>query len=356
MSDYTKWLPWQKEMAGLAVLYRISVVGEEIPLVTMGSDYDFIEILLSDMSSKSLLIPGKGAKGTRWVVAPKGQEAIRTAIRMYDHLLKFEIFAKIDITRSLGEGEAHPDNPTQAYDNVYDPRFGDPNQKDQPGNWEDMRLAVMTFLSTASEEVGELNPYKVVFLQKLAAGALMEKDFWFNLRLGTVFDGISAIVDSAIKWRDVAESEADAVNAMRLIYTAGMLEQRKRDGKECTNCGTPLAIYAAQAVAAGKTLDTCPNPECQASFNPPPKTGLECPNCHSDIDPSQTICACGARLDYSLPPGTVQNRVVEEVVEETEVVWGTYYDPLFVPYGYYDPWTWSVGDALAFGIVCAVLW
>jgi hypothetical protein len=29
---------------------------------------------------------------------------------------------------------------------------------------------------------------------------------------------------------------------------------------------------------------------------------------------------------------------------------------LFVPYGYYDPWAWNATDAIAFGVVCALLW
>lgn len=355
MADFMeKWLPWQKEMAGVAVLYRIAVLKEAIPTSTGGTDYEFVDALLNELYRKNLL--QLDPTNTKWVLAPEGEKVLLTARQMYDHLLKFDIFAKMDITRSLTEDEAYPSNPAQAYDNIYDPRFGDPNQKDQPGKWEDMRLAVMTFLSTASEEVVDLNPYKLVFLQKLSAGHLQQKDFWFNLRLGLIWNDINVIVDSAMGWRDVAEAEGDAVNAMRLIYSAGMVEQMKRDGKECTNCGTPLAIYQVQAKLEGRVLDTCPNPKCQAGFSPPPKTGLECPNCHGDIDPSQTVCSCGARLDYSLPPGTMQTREVVEVTEETRTVWGSYFAPAFVPYGYYNPWVWSPVDAMAFNIVCVALW
>lgn len=356
MDFMSKWLPWQREVAGLAILYRLTVMKEKMPVSTGGTDFEFVEPLFDELYKKGMIqfMPG----GTEWEIAPSGVKALRTARQVYDHLLHFDIFAKVDITRSLTPDEASSTDPNQVFDNIYDPRFGDPNQKDQPGKWEDMRLAVITFLATVSDEVVDLNPHKIVFLQKLAAGYLQEKDFWFNLRLGKTFDEINAIVDSALKWRDIAGDEQGAIAAMQAIRTAGMLEQRKRDGKECSNCGTPLAVYQAQATFEGKTLDACPNPNCGASFSPPPKTGLECPNCHADIDPSQTVCVCGAHLDYSLPPGTIQRQEVAETVQETQVVdvWGSYYDPMFVPYGYYDPWLWSPVDALAFGVVCAALW
>ena len=195
-------------------------------------------------------------------------------------------------------------------------------------------------------------------MQKLAAGQLWSPTFWVDLRLGMVFEEIEKIVETAVKWRNVADTEADAVAAMRTLYTAGMIEQRKRDGRECSSCGTPLAIYQAMAKEAGQALEVCPNPNCGASFGAPPSGGgrLECPRCHAGLEASQRICSCGARVDYSLPPGNTSEETVEETVEEVVPAWGSYYDPLFVPYGYYDPWGWSVTDAVAFGVVCALLW
>jgi hypothetical protein len=351
MSD---WAPWKHEMAGLAVLYRLAIVKQEIPMVTTGSDLAFIEPLLDEMYRKGLI---DQQDDVRWMMTDKGAAVIRTAIQMYDHLLKFDIFAKVDLGRPLGADEANPSSPTQVFDNLYDPRFGNPDAGDEPGAWEDMRLAVMAFLQETGGGGGALEPHRIVFVQKLAAGQLWSPTFWIDLRLGTVFEELEEIVASAVKWRDVAGSEEDAAAAMRTVYTAGMIEQRKRDGRECSTCGTPLAIYQAMANEAGQPLEGCPNPSCGASFGPPPSGGgLECPRCHAGLEPSQRICSCGAHLDYSLPPGTIREETVEETVEEVVPAWGSYYDPMFVPYGYYDPWAWTVTDAVAFGVVCALLW
>jgi hypothetical protein len=354
INSMSNWAPWKHEMAGLSVLYRLAIVKEEIPLLTTGTDFMFIEPLLDEMYRKGL-IDQQGQ--LRWAMTEKGGAVIRTAIQMYDHLLKFEIFAKVDVARSLGPDEANPNSPNLVFDNLYDPRFGNPEDPEQPGNWEDLRLAVMAFLQETGGQGGAIEPHRIVFVQKLAAGKLWSPTFWVDLRLGTVFEEIEAIVETAIKWREVADTEEAASSAMRALYTAGMVEERKREGKECSSCGTPLAIYQAMANEAGQSLDACPNPSCGASFGPPPTGGgLECPRCHSALESTQRICSCGAHVDYSLPPGTITEDRVEETVEEVVPAWGTYYDPLFVPYGYYDPWAWTVGDAVAFGVVCAILW
>jgi hypothetical protein len=351
MSD---WEPWKREMAGLAVLYRLAIVKQEIPIVTDGTDFAFIEPLLDEMYGKGLI---DQQEQLRWAMTERGAAVIRTAIQVYDHLLKFEIFAKVDLGRTLGAHEANPNSPNQVFDNIYDPRFGNPQSPDELGAWEDMRLAVMTFLQENGGRSEPIEPPRVVFVQKLAAGHLWSPTFWVDLRLGTVFEEIEMIVDTAVKWREVAESMEDAVLAMRTLYTAGMVEQRKRDGRECSNCGTPLAIYQAISNDGGQPLTACPNPSCGSTFGSAPADGgLECPRCHAALDPSQRICGCGAHLDYSLPPGTIHEKTVSDTVEEIVPAWGAYYDPLFVPYGYYDPWAWTVADAVAFGVVCAVLW
>jgi hypothetical protein len=349
------WQPWKHEMAGLAVLYRLAIVKQEIPIATVGTDFAFIEPLLDEMYRKGII---DQQEQRRWAMTEKGAAVIRTAIQIYDHLLKFEIFAKVDLGRTLTPEEANPDSPTQVFDNLYDPRFGDPEAPDELGAWEDMRLAVMTFLQETGGHSPPIEPHRVVFVQKLAAGQLWSPTFWVDLRLGTVFEEIEMIVDTAIKWGEVADTPDDAALAMRTLYTAGMIEQRKRDGRECSNCGTPLAIYQAMANRAGQPLTACPNPSCGATFGTPPvgEDALECPRCHAGLDPAQRICSCGAHLDYSLPPGTIQEATVSDTVEEVVPAWGAYYDPLFVPYGYYDPWGWSVADAMAFGVICAVLW
>ena len=91
---------------------------------------------------------------------------------------------------------------------------------------------------------------------------------------------------------------------------------------------------------------------------PPPavEPDYECPRCRAGIRRGQRYCDCGARVDFSLPPGAVET----VTTEQTEVVrepWGcdTYLVYDVVPYGYYSPWDpWA--DLVAFSVLCAVLW
>jgi hypothetical protein len=363
---FAAWEPWQREMAGLAVLHRLAVQGQPLPAAAGDAALAYLPPLLDELRGKGLIAAQPGAPG--WSVTEKGGDALRGAMAIYDHLLKFEIFSKVDITRALGPDEANPEAPATVYDNLYDPRFGDPAADDGGSGspWEDLRLAVMTFLQEKGGDTPgpAIDPRRVVLVQRYGAGLLRAPAFWQDLGSGRVFADTEEIARTAIAWRDVAEAEDDAAAAMRAIYTAGMLEQRKRDGRECGSCGTPLAIYEAIAADEGRALDACPNPNCGASFGPPPAASpgepeLECPRCHATIYPGQSVCRCGALIDASLPPGTVAEETIEETTEETVPTWsgfwGGYYDPLFVPYGYYDPWAWTVTDALAFGVVCALL-
>lgn len=354
-SPASDWEPWKCEMVGLAVLYRLAVVKQEIPIATAGTELAFIAPLLDDLFCKGLI--DQRAK-PQWAMTEKGAAVIRTAMQIYDHLLKFEVCAKVDLGRMLTEEEANPSAPNQVFDNIYDPRFGHPQSPDELGAWEDMRLAVMTFLHETGGNGSVLDLHRVVFVQQLAAGQLWSPTFWADLRRGTLFDEIEMLVDTSVRWREVAETVEDAAKVMRTLYTAGMLEQRKRDGRQCANCGTPLAVYQTLASQAGRALVACPNPSCGASFGWPSggEGGPSCPRCHANLDPSQRICGCGAHLDYALPPGTIREETVADTVEELVPAWGTYYDPLFVPYGYYDPWAWSAADAAAFEVVCAALW
>lgn len=348
------WVPWKREVAGVAVLYRLAVVKQEIAAVTAGTELAFLEPLLDELSRAGLI--GRQLDG-RWGVTEDGAATIRTAMQVYDHVLKFEIFAKVDLGRPLGDDEANPESPNQVLDRLYDPRFGNAPLSDEPGAWEDLRLAAMAFVHDTGGCLGTIDLHRLVFVQKLAAGHLWSPSFWTDLRLGSLFDEIEMVAETSVTWREVGETEEEATAAMRALYTAGMVEQRKRDGRQCSKCGTPLALCETLAKEARRPLLACPNPVCGASLGSGSDDGeTECPLCHAGLEPSQRICGCGVHLDYALPPGTIREACVTDTVEEVVPAWGTYYDPLFVPYGYYDPWAWSASDARAFAVVCGPLW
>jgi hypothetical protein len=322
---------------------------ETIPVITSGTAYEFVEEELENLAAKELT--GIDEEAATYYITDKGKGVCRQLLGMYDQVMKFEVFSSVNIAQTLededtdDEGNLHPQ--------LYDPRFQRPGsivEREELGT-EDIRIAMMDFLATEVDTENPLDPHRIVFLQMLSTGKLKNDNIWFDLNLGTTFDKIKEIVEFAYQWRDAADDEEDARQIMIAIYTAGMLEQRKRDGQECSECGAPLAIFEMWAKEDGKTLDDCPNPECDCTFKPPPPD-YECPACGAGVVNGQTVCSCGAILDFSLPPGTIQTEVVEEEVVD-EPIWSHNYD--YVPYGYYDPYDPFV-DAVAFGLMCAILW
>ena len=161
---------------------------------------------------------------------------------MYDQVFKFEIFSQVNITMALSENEI--DDEGFLLDQFYDPRFKHLSSADEMEEYgtEDMRLAMINFLCeemATEEEPLDLDPHRVVFIQMLSTGRFKNKDIWFSLKLEDIFDEVNDIVVSAYQWRDTAETENEAREIMKALYTAGMLEQRKRDGFECSGCGIP---------------------------------------------------------------------------------------------------------------------
>ena len=349
---------WQQDMIYMTVLYRILECDDRLHVVDVGEAHRFIENELAQMHAHELIETGAGES---WQVTAKGEAFRDKMVAMYDQLLKFEIFGSVDLTRQLTTDEGNPDEDSgavlQVFDDIHDPRF-----RPSP-NARDMRLAMMTFLGERLTEAGEIpgavNRHRLVFLQKLADGELRADEFWLAMYGGRFFRQIEEIVESHYTWQDVADEPDDAAWVMEQIYTAGMLEQRKREGHECSACNAPLAVFEANAAENSETLSQCP--VCDASFAPPaPPPGeaeYECPNCGADVHAGQRNCrSCGAVIDFGLAAGTV----VEETVEETYVeesygygpAWGGHYG--YQPYGWYDPYD-PFYDAVAFGVLCAVV-
>jgi predicted transcriptional regulator len=349
---------WQQEMLWLTIIYRMLECDEKIPLLTVCTDYSFAEEALNEMHKADFLEP----KGEHWEVTNKGKELRKQMIAIYDQALKFEIFGTVHL--AMGLGDDITDDEGGLLDHVYDPRF-DPQMatgREEEFGTEDLRIAMMTFLNDEMIKTGDLkerlSPYRIVFIQKLAEGKLKNQNIWFDLVLGKFYSEVEEIVQSHFKWTDVADTEDEAEEIMKELYTVGMLEQRKRDGHECSGCHIPLAIFEMNAKDDDEELTTCPNPDCGADFNPSQlQSGEEfsCPQCESTVWKSQRVCTgCGAVLDFGLPPGSIQQQETTEEVDYHDgvVIWGGYYD--YVPYGYYDPWDPYVNIA-AFGICCAIL-
>jgi hypothetical protein len=345
----------REELMELTIIYRMLECGDQIPINTDGTDYKFIEPSLQSLYNVDMI--QVAADQLHWEPTQKAVEVRNKMVGIYDQLQKFEIFGAVNLCLDLPEDVS--EDGIHVFDHCYDPRFQEPSSslERENLNTQDLRLTMIGFLHGAmSNEPDwpgepEVNQHRVVFFQKLADGDF-NKDVWFDLRLGKPFDEIEEIAKTAYPWQELCDDLAESETLMQDIYTAGMLEQRKRDGCECSGCGIPLAVFEMNTKEDGEELTTCPNPDCGASFNPPEPEGdlYECPNCQTGVGTGDHQCrGCGAVLDFSHPPGTV----IQETVEEESVWHDPYYD--YVPYGYYSPYD-PFYDMMAFGLVCAVLW
>lgn len=343
---------WQLAMIRLTIIYRILECGDKLPLNVSGTDFEFVEKVLDDMHSNGYL---EIEKNEYYIATEKAKKLRAKLVEVYDHALKFEIFGTVNLAMELPEEITDEDG--NVMDHCYDPRFDEPwEMTKEAAGTTDMRIAMMRWVSEVVEEEDEtekaqpIDPKIIVFMQWLCDGKL-KGDIWFDLKLGSFFKQVEEIVDGSYHWQDTADTEEDAWEAMEDIYTAGMLEQRKRDGFECSNCGIPLAVFDLVAHRNGHELKTCPNPDCGASYEPPEPPTYECPKCKSEIEKGQRNCVgCGAEIDFSLPEGSVQETaetVTEETVED-DYLWDYGYDYYgHVGHGYYDPF-YPLADALVF--------
>lgn len=339
---------WQVTMTQLTIIYRLLECSEKIPLITENTSYEFIKELLDGMHARDLL--DIADDNQHWVATKKAEELRNGMVEMYDHTLKFEIFGDVALAMTPDENIANDEG--DVLDRCYDPRFGpfevlaaELETFEEERGVEDIRIAMIRYLSEyahekAPDKADPIDPHMIVFIQMLAEGKL-KHDIWFDLRVGSFFGNVEKIVSSMYDWEDAGDSEDEASDAMDAIYTAGMLEQRKRDGYECSACQSPLAIFEFNAQREGNKLTECPNEDCGASYEPPEPEGggYECPSCQTTVGNSQSVCGgCGASLDFSMPEGTISTTetVSETTVIEEEEVWGGYYG--YDPYPYYDPY------------------
>lgn len=322
---------WREEMTTVSILYLLSI-GKKIPTDTSlvvdelsleeERDVAFLKETMKGIYNDGLV----EIEGAFWALNSKGREVLAKIVKMFDHVLQFEIFGGVRLKRNLTEDECQEDDKNMVLDYIYDPRFLGPDEADEES--EDLRVAMLSFL-VDQDGSSSLDPRRVIFIQKLIDKELRSDSFFFDLLSGKFFEEVDEIAASAYQWRDIGATEEESISVMQTLYTVGMLEQRKRDGQECSECHIPLAVFELIAKEDGETLTACPNPDCGADYQPQTVTVME-----DVVEPAE----------------------YEEVIEEIEEpVWVGGYDYYgYEPYGYYDPWN-PIGDA-AFLCLCVALW
>lgn len=351
----------QDELIKATILYRLGECKETIPTATSSTRFSAIDDELTWLFQKSYINATPDDK--YYIIDKKGQESMAKLVGMYDQFLKFDVFSTVNFDAVLTpeDGEEVDGQVDNVFDDLFDPRY--------KGGEYDMRPAMMAYAVEAAKREGEtmeeLNVLRIGFLAKLANKELSPTNdlFWAELKAGVVFTEIEEAVSSLRTWQSLDDDEEEAFKIAEMIYINGMLEARKREGAKCGSCGIPLAIHEANAKADEEELLDCPS--CGADFREPPEPeedDYECPSCGATIKEGQSSChGCGARVDFSLPAGTVETETVEETVVEESFCYDDYYgsyDPYWgydpYAYGYYDPW-YPAGNALALGFVCGAI-
>lgn len=337
---------WKEGMTRVTVLYRMAECGDVFPLVNLDRDVKWIEPTLTALLADGLLKTGK----ENWEITEKGREVLGKIQQMTDHALQFEIFGAVRLAAEVPDELWDDEKDGQVLEHVDDPRF------DEGDDAEDMRIAMLTFLGEHLKDRidGPVDPYQLVYLQKLGTGQLKSETFWTELGSGMIYDAIEEIVTSAYQWRWIADDVESAADCMLGLRTAGLLQLQKSEGDVCSNCEARLAFVFLDA-------DICPF--CKHVFGEPePEVQLfNCANCQAEMTENDSACPqCGTEVDWGLQEGQVSETTTEEtVVEEEEVYddfgmgWSCGYG--YDPYGYYDPYDPYI-DAVAFGCLAVALW
>lgn len=312
-------MDWKQEVTWLTIIYRVLEKQEKIPLLTQGTPYEFIEKDLNEMHLAGLIEPD----GEYWKPLAKAQESALMMLRILDQIYKFEIYGTVHVALKLPADIV--DEQGNPLNHVFDPRFDATIPKSADLGTEDMRIAMLQFFREQFKAGDPISPERIIFMQMMAAGKIAGDDAFFNLKAGAIFSFIESIMLAHYKWTDTAPTPEEAVEVMKTIYMAGQIEQRKRNGDVCSKCSIPLAFFDED----GK-LNACPNPSCGASFAEP-KVRFKCPQCMKYLSAHKPNCKhCGARINFSLPQGTIEKETVATTT--TITVWQNMYDYRPTPY------------------------
>ena len=339
---------WQKEMLAITVAYRMVECGDRIPMLAMGTKWERLEETIQQMYNLNLIEPSKDCQ--KWVLSGDGRQLLKRICGMIDAGLNFEIFGIYNFEAVVDDEWWHADG-NKLKDNIWDPRFNPAVD----GHKEDLRIAMMMWMSETLKREGKIedgvDPRRIIYLRHLANGEFRDStdDFLDPSNIKRRFQEVEDIVRSAYKWQDlVPDNEDEAFKAASAIYSFGMIQLRKEEGPSCSGCATPLAMFG----------DITECPECHKVFGekrkkPQNQDEYECPKCESVVHREESRCGgCGARLNFSLPEGTVKETTTEYREYYASAPMGTYYG--YIPCGWYDPWN-PVVNAAAFGVLCGAI-
>lgn len=185
----------KKEFAALYLLDYMIHTSASLPLLLEGNDQDLEPVLEWLLAKKYIAIEER----QRYVPAATGRQALAQFTQRYLEFLRtYDVFSAVDLEAGVF-----------AFSHYHD--FDDPDQwRDflADERWDDLRVAVADYLGQ--------DPVEVVFMSFINENRFgRDQSGWqFDLLLGSVWDEILQICNSAISWRDLGyASEAGPVRA-----------------------------------------------------------------------------------------------------------------------------------------------
>ncbi len=189
----------KKQFAGIYVLEYIINKPRSFALLLRDEDADLEPVLEWLLIKEYIKILDK----EKYVPTEKGRDALSKFMARYAEFLNiFDIYCAVD----LGEGEF-------AFSSYFD--YDNPQEWRSFLNkerWEDLRVAVAEFK--------KLDPVEIVFMNFINENRFGKNatGWQFDLLLGTVWDEILEICESAVHYEDLGyEDEEGAVNAEDVI-------------------------------------------------------------------------------------------------------------------------------------------
>ena len=205
--------------------------GESLPCEPSTSHWRFLEAGLRALQEERWFEAGGGPflRAT-----PLGREMWRRLSVLLEGVRRLDVLARVNLQVELDESVS--DDGVDVLQGVVDPRFRPPSSAEEAEAWgsEDLRLAVLTYLSSQRPEAEEADAYQVGLLLHLAEGRLAEDAAWFDLAHGAPFHQLEERVASAYRYSDVSDDPAEIDDVMRHIFESSVVERRKRTGEPAT--------------------------------------------------------------------------------------------------------------------------
>ena len=190
----------KKQFAGLYLLERMINRPETFPLFLEKHDRDLEPILEYLLTFEFLEIK----EDKNYLPTPKGREIIQKFLERYqDFLRNFDVYSAVDLTQGTFAFASYWEFESEEEWGAY------LHQK----QWEDLRVAVAEFK--------KIDPVEIVFMSFLYEdrfGWSEESGWQFDLLLGSVWDQVLEIVNSALKQEDLGyEAQGETVSGEAVL-------------------------------------------------------------------------------------------------------------------------------------------